>query len=264
MTDPYVSVIVDSVETSLTDGTLGVLEGLDGFGLSPLHEITERGPLQDGETMRDLRLDPRVLRVLLGLPGSSWDDMVARRETLLALFRPRRAASHTLVWYDGSNEWLILGSPRGGLVMPSADQEGFYQRVVLSLYCPDPTFYKAEQTAEAFGVGLSGGTGFTVPMSVPLGIGASSIDETRGIVNSGTWETFPVITIDGPVTSCVIENETTGEKLDFTGIAIGSTGQRIIDCAYGVKSVVDESGTNKVSDLSDDSDLATFHLAVDQ
>jgi hypothetical protein len=56
---------------------------------------------------------------------------------------------------------------------------------------------------------------------------------------------------------------TTGEVLDFTGTTIGAGEWYELDLRYGYKTVLDNSGANVVSDLSSDSDLATWHLATD-
>ncbi len=61
----------------------------------------------------------------------------------------------------------------------------------------------------------------------------------------------------------MLENETTGEKLDFTGTTVAAGHYYDIDCRYGRKSVKDEAGTNEIADLTSDSDLATFHLAAE-
>lgn len=82
------------------------------------------------------------------------------------------------------------------------------------------------------------------------------------IVYDGDYDSYPVITLNGPLADPVITNTITGDRLDFTGGTIGSTDIWTIDLRYGRKSVL--SGTASiVSYLSDDSDLATFRLLPD-
>lgn len=77
---------------------------------------------------------------------------------------------------------------------------------------------------------------------------------------SGTWDEYPVITLTGPINDPVITNHTTGEVLDFTGATINANEIYTIDTRYGHKTVTSQTGENKISALSEGSDLATFHL----
>lgn len=86
---------------------------------------------------------------------------------------------------------------------------------------------------------------------------------SKTIAYAGSWRAYPVVTIEGPITDPVLTNTSTGDKLDFTGTTISSGDTYTIDCRYGFKTVKDAAGTNKIADLSSDSDLATFHLAPD-
>jgi hypothetical protein len=67
----------------------------------------------------------------------------------------------------------------------------------------------------------------------------------------------------GPITSPVITNAITGDKLDFTGTTIVGGASYTIDCRYGQKTVVDSAGANQISKLTSDSDLSTFCLLPD-
>ena len=78
----------------------------------------------------------------------------------------------------------------------------------------------------------------------------------------GSWIEYPVMTVLGPISDPVITNHTTGEKLDFTGYTIGAGVTYTIDTRYGAKSVTDSGGTSQIAQLSDDSDLGSFHLSA--
>lgn len=86
-------------------------------------------------------------------------------------------------------------------------------------------------------------------------------DISKTITYSGSFVEYPVITITGPITDAVLTNVSTGETLDFTGITIAGGTSYTIDCRFGYKTVKNSAGTNKIADLTSDSDLATFHLA---
>lgn len=42
-----------------------ILRSWEGMGLAPLHFITQRGPLQDGESVLDMRWDPRTVQIVI-------------------------------------------------------------------------------------------------------------------------------------------------------------------------------------------------------
>jgi phage-related protein len=146
--------------------------------------------------------------------------------------------------------------------MPSSSQFGWTQRVVVELLAPDPTWYDPTQNVQYFA--LSGGADtMEVPTEIPMTVGASSINASETFTNNGDVATYPTIRINGPITGPKIVNNTTGDELDFAGTTIGAGEYFDIDCRYGYKTVEDQDGTNQISTLSDDSDIATFSLEAD-
>jgi hypothetical protein len=61
----------------------------------------------------------------------------------------------------------------------------------------------------------------------------------------------------------VVTNVTTGETLNFAGYSLAAGQTLTIDCRDGLKTVTREDGSNQIAQLTDTSDLATFHLAAD-
>lgn len=90
-----------------------------------------------------------------------------------------------------------------------------------------------------------------------------AISASKSLSYPGSWRAFPVITITGPITDPVLTNASLGEKLDLTGVTIAAEEYYVIDCRYGYKTVTDHVLDNKIADLTDDSDLATFRIAPD-
>jgi hypothetical protein len=80
------------------------------------------------------------------------------------------------------------------------------------------------------------------------------------VTNDGSWSEYPRIVLAGPLADPIVTNQTTGETLDFTGATIPAAMFYIADCRYGFKTVIDSGAVNQIAKLSDDSDLATFHL----
>jgi hypothetical protein len=249
-------VIVLGAPYSLSDGVTCKLVQQDGVGLPPLHRISERGPQQHGESDRGFRLDPRIVLLVLGVTG---DTMYVKRDELVSRFKPRDDPI-ALRWTrdDGAVRQLDCFYIEQ-MTLPSNVVSRYYMRVPAQFKAADPTFYDPDLEHVVFAITL-GAEEFVVPLPIPWPIGAAVLDATTAINYAGTWRTYPIITITGPVTDCVVTNVTTGEKLDFTGVTIAAANVYTIDLRYGQKTVVNQAGTNKVADLTTDSDLSTWHL----
>jgi len=79
---------------------------------------------------------------------------------------------------------------------------------------------------------------------------------------------YPVIIIGGPLTSPVVENLTTGERIALTangGLALAAGEFVTVDLSGGsrrdAKTLRNQDGSSVSQYLSTDSDLASFHLA---
>lgn len=255
------SVVIGVNEYSLDDGSLCRLVGHAGWGMAPQHRLSQRGPMQHGESDRGYRLDPRYGSLILQLESTDLGAMYDLRESLLALFKP------------GNSPKLKWTLPNGKVRQFDCHyyddmgldwEPGLWaaQRLAVTLKCPDPTCYDPVLASVPFGIS-GGGSGWVIPWAIPWSIGQSTIDQTTAINYAGSFLSYPVIKIVGPITNPVITNTTTGEKLDFTGASIADGSYYLIDCRYEAKSVVDNTGTNRADKLTTDSHLTTFHLATD-
>ena len=230
----------------------------DSFGAAPSHRFEERGALQDGSTDKGYRLDPRIITVGIAIEGQDLSDLYAKRRELIEMFKPDDIAGIVHVEIDG-NAYEIEGYVVDGLQFAAADRKYLYQKIGISIKCPDPTWYDPIVNQVSFVLG-GGGAGFAVPMPVPFNVGASNAEGSYVINYVGDTRSYPVIVITGPVTNFVIMNKTSGDKLDFAGftLAVGKT--MTIDTRYGYKTITDELGTNLIDKLTSDSDLATFAI----
>lgn len=254
--------ITGGVSHNLNNGSLCYTVGLQNLGDAPLHRITERGPQQHGDSDLGLRLDPRVFALILLVQSSNNSGYWTARKQLGQIFAPHVSSMSIKFVLDNGDVRQIdcnpIESPR------PVDAREIYklQRMSARFRAPNPTLYDPDEVLEIFALGGGGGA-FTVPTPVPTEIGASSLDQSKALEYTGTWYTHPIVKIQGPITDPVIENETTGEKLDFTGTTIGAGDYYEIDTRYEYKTVKDSNGADKMADLTTDSDLATFHLEHD-
>jgi len=231
-----------------------------GFGMAPVKQIAENGPMQHGVSYVGFRLQPRKLGLVLLLEATDEADYWEQRNRLLRIFKPhsqpiylRHTAGDRVrqidCYYDGE---LDLGSDGRML---------YAHQVPVALFAPDPTWYDPDGASHVFMLG--GGQAMNVPLAVPWQVGASAIDQSIVVAYAGSWDAYPTILIDGPVTGLLVQNNTLGDKLDFTGVTIPAGETYVIDCRYGYKTVIRQSdGANRIQDLTADSNLATFRVGA--
>ena len=246
---------------SLTDGAYCVCESMQGIGPIQTRRILEQGPLQHGSTDRGFRAEVRMIRLMLRFQVGNTTNYWDRRKEIAALLEPTSGLARLRFDLGNGDRRQIDAAVLGGIMDSIPDDAGVL-RIPVDFLCPNPAFYDPDGQALTFGVDYSAVT-FQIPMEIPLGIGQSTIDASRTIAYAGSWRSYPWrIRIVGPITDCIITNVSTGEKLDFTGVSIAASTLRDIDLRYSYKTVTDAGGVNKISELTNDSDLTSWHLAT--
>ena len=219
--------------------------GDQGFGLAPLHRITTRGPLQQGDSDIDFRLDPRVLQlpIIYAISPSTIQryEHYSARQTLLNLFRPYEQGLLRVTTTLSSGASItreIATKVLGGLSF-DVDPSSYNIRTVVQLRADDPTWYD--------------------PAGVNITYPQANIGGTQVLSNAGNWFSFPVIRVTGPITNPVITNNTTSQAITITA-TIGAGAYYDINLLYGQKTVFDNLGVNRISTVSAASALATWTL----
>lgn len=232
----------------------------DGFGAPPVRRLTQRGPLQNGDSDVGFRLDPRTMRLSVQAYGSTSDTFHSRREELLSLMKPGTDAVK-LRWTFAGVQRQIDCHLSGGLNLGSQSFLRNNFRDVIELRASDPTWYDPAGGSVTFALS-AGGTGMPIPLIVPITFGASTLSAFEAITLSGAnaWDTFPIIYVTGPVTNLILTNTATGDVLDFTGSSVGGGVTYTIDLRYGYKTVIDSSSVNRISQLTAASNIATWRL----
>lgn len=252
------SVHIDADSFVLQDNGYNVV-GDTGLGLSPLQRHETRGAQQHGATDRGRTLRPRNFVLQFKVDGQTFRGYWDKRDELVRVFKSTESLFELRFTFQNGDVRSIDCNAVGGLTYPSNRRSAFADRASVEFRAPDPTWYDPNEQSETYGIG-GGSDAFDIPLEIPWQIGASTIDITKSIAYAGSWQTNPIIKIVGPITDCVITNLTTDEVLDFTGTTIGAGDYYEIDTRYGYKTVTDSSGVSQIADLTDDSDLGTFHL----
>lgn len=247
-----------------------------GYGTPPIEYVTQRGAQQHGDTVVGIWLRPRVVQLLI---RANWCSREAYwlgrggkaaplRQGLLNSIRPNRQFSlggtqpgilrKTLP--DGTQRSLSVFITEGPRFEP--DQIGRWDQwsyqEVLRFTAYDPVWFDPTETRLTF---TNTQTELEFPITFPITFG--SFDVTTNAITPGTWQTYPAIQIYGPITAPLVENLSTGQRIQLlTTLAAGE--YVVIELSYGNKSVRRFPGnTNAIGTLSTDSDLADFGLYPD-
>ncbi len=232
----------------------------DGLGLVRPRRHTRSGPQQHGQTLAAAYLEPRVVTIRTHAQPGTEAALQETRDLEAFMLNNLNVPVHLDVMMPSGTARRLDVLYLNGWTAPRAARTPYHtQPDVVQLIADDPIFYETPLHLETFVLNVAP-LGMFVPMFVPLFIGPGSINETRNITYPGTWQAFPVITITGPAFQTRIENLTTDELLFFP--AIINDGDFVeIDTRDGFKTVTDSGGNNRIEDLDEDSDLATFHIA---
>jgi len=232
----------------------------NGFGSPGISRITERGPFQHGLTNIDFRLNPRIIQLAITAIARNTQQHFDNRQLLLKMFgisndvsvlkyeMPDGTIRHADVLYNGG---LDLDFNR----MSDMRTKSY----AVELIVPDATWYDPETKTITYGSQVQ--TDLVFPITFPIEFGTDSIISGIPLQYNGTWLSYPGIEITGPINNVLIENLSTDEKIQLDyNIELGEV--VTIDLTYGIKTIINNSGDNLIGVLSEDSDLATFHLAT--
>ncbi len=241
-----------------------------GFGTPPIEYITQRGPFQDGETVKDFFLRPRVVQMLLRQNFSDRSDWWDGRAAILNEIRPNRQSTATavipgilrMVKTDGSVRDLNVFIQEGPRFEPrqSSQWDEWSFQEILRFVAHNPVLFDPTRVDFAFTFDIDDDLVF--PITFPIMFGGGVIDLTPNINYTGTWLSLPIIVITGPLEGFRLDNLTTNEKLELS-INVPAGRVVTIDTTEGFKTVTDDLGNNLIGGLTSDSDLATFHIAPD-
>ena len=255
--------IVGGATYNLSDRAPFDVVTVTGVGSAPVRRLSQRGPLQHGETDIGFRLDPRSINLVLAFAPATLALADAARDTLARIFGPRQSIPVQLRYTRDDAAVRQLDCYAVGMVdMPVTEEDriGVLQRVAVQLQASAPAWYDPEQKSLRV-AGSIAGTPSSVPLAMPWVVGGASVAGSYAVSYMGTFDEYPIIVVTGPITDPVITNTTTGDALSFVGTTIANGDSYTIDLRYGFKTVTDSGGTNRIAKLTTSSALATWRLA---
>lgn len=98
----------------------------------------------------------------------------------------------------------------------------------IPLIAPDPRKYGAVLQSQTAVQGTPS-PGLAPPLTPPLAFPAGSPPLSVTVVNNGSFETRPAITIGGPISTPGVVNQTTGQVVSFSSLTLNSTDVLVVD-----------------------------------
>ena len=233
--------------------------GDENFGMAPLHMITSRSPVQNGDTTLDFRLDPRIIQIPLLVECETLQEQYDQRNYLLQLFKPSNVDGQLIVIYPDGRQRYITTRVLGGLDFNMETSAGHSIRAVVKLRCSDPTWY--DPTQYTLPLVTISGTATVYPKIYPTTYGTTIFGGSFIINYLGTWLSYPIITVTGPVTNFSITNTSSNQNITLTAGTVIAPGTTLrFDLRYGFKTVTDQTGANRIGLVDSSSELAQFAI----
>ncbi len=229
--------------------------GDSGLDMPPLAFVEDVIPGQAGAQLRDVRVTVRdaVLPFYM-----EQDSDGALRDLLRSLARrlnPQRGDGRLRhIAVDGTTRDLTCrytGGLEGARVRGQSGPN--WRRGALTFRAHDPFWYDATPITSTFTTGAQP-LFFSSPFFGSTKLASDTVLGEQTVTNDGDVETWPVWTVNGPATSIVLTNVTTGERIDLP-IALTAAQSVIIDTRPFRKTIRRNDGTNLYGSLTNSSAL---------
>lgn len=247
--------------------------GNTGYGMPPIQYITQRGPFQNGESVLDYRINTRTIQLTHRRNECDRNGYWTGRSELINFLRPNRQPTSLFQTFvlrkilpDGSKRDIRVLYNSGLGFRPSQTEqwdEWSIQETIVFL-AHDPIFFDPDENTVSITPPVTSGSNLEFSITFPIRFSSRANAAEETIEYNGNYKSFPIITLKGPMRHPVIRNISTGDLLEFNNDYELATGEFLtIDTTFGQKTIVDSNGDNQIGQLTEDSDLTSFHIAPD-
>lgn len=201
---------------------------VDGLGLPELRVQDDNRGYNDGMFSGRDFLSGRSLTFTLNIFG----DATRNAQQNLALFNqamiPQTSGTTALYFQLAPTDTtkVLYARVRSRRVLVDPDYTYGFIRVQVTMFAPNPKYY--DQTSVTGSISPVTPSGRTYNRTYNLSYGGGSNASALTIVNSGTWTTYPTITITGPITNPILTNQTTNQLLAVT-VTLQATDSLVLD-----------------------------------
>lgn len=223
------------------DGVKWKLTSLDGWfdgWESGVGTGVQQRSYADGSWTTAQYAGPRLIHADGSLTADSWDGVTRAWDRLLEQLPFRTPAPITVSTGEGTVPDQITAIRQEGKPILK-DRFGNRAGFSLSLLAPDPRKYAAALQSVGLVLPVSTG-GLTWPVTYPVTYTGVVSNSSVTVINEGTWDSPPVLTVTGPCPPCRITNLTTSQSLRVVE-AVAAGQSLIIDVAAGTATVQGQS-----------------------
>lgn len=188
------------------------LEGLPGIR----NQDDNRGYNDGMFTGRDF-LAGRTITITFLTLASTGASAQANFNTIQSVLLPQTSGTTPLYFILSNADTEQVINARVRALRTTVDPNYTYGYIVsqVDFFCPDPRYYSSN--TQTLTLTYTPPTGRTYNRVYNLVYGGGSATLSGTVTNNGWTDTYPTITIDGPITNPVVGNSTQGETLNLTG-----------------------------------------------
>ena len=189
---------------------------VDGLGLPELRVQDDNRGYNDGMFSGRDFLSGRTLTFTINIFG----DAVRNAQQNLALFNaamiPQQSGTTALSFQLAPTDSVktLNARVRSRRVLIDPDYTYGYIRTQVTMFAPNPKYYDLASTTATITPSVLSGRTYNRVYNLLYGGGSNSASTT--IVNNGSWTTYPLVTITGPITNPTLTNITTNQSLSVT------------------------------------------------
>lgn len=261
--DVHQLITVDGKVFTIPDEFEMVYKAYGNYGAPPTEWITRRGYKQHGVTEVDFLVSPRTVSVqLFQTTPCDRESYWQNRHDLHEILRPNRGGALTYVIRQagGAKRALMVRANPGAVFAPQADNNSWVIDEPIDFIAFDPIWFDPDTVSAD--ISLTVDSSLIFPITFPITFGLNGAQFIYPITYTGSWKSYPTLTLTGPYTSAIIENLTTGISIELLqGISEGET--RIITLTPGAQSIKDAAGVNYFADLAPGANLVGFAIEPD-
>lgn len=168
-------------------------------------------------TGRDF-LNGRVISIIFNTFGDSNGSAQTNYNTIQRILLPQTSGTTPLYFKfpnSPTSEQFVDARVRNLRTTVDPNYTYGYITSQVDFFCPDPNYYDNNLQTSVMQISAALGRTYNKTFNYTYGGGSATVTTT--ISNIGWGTTYPIITINGPITNPVVGNSTSGDTLYFTG-----------------------------------------------
>jgi hypothetical protein len=224
------------------DGTEVFLTALTGWwsGTGSTGEVTQRSADHGGWSNMPYRT-PRHIEIDVEVNAADYDAATSAIERVIDAIPLR---SDTLIVASGAEALQATVQQDGDPVLSRAEDQGGkrpgWAKITIPLMAPDPRRYSVDTLTTQTGLPQTTG-GMSLPLSLPLSVGATLSSGVLRVTNEGNLDTPPTLVVQGPCPPFTLS----GRRVDTDGTPHPTGTLRFADAIAAGRSLIIDTANRR-------------------